>query len=424
MPEKGWTPMNTSRAGSKTLLRELNRHLVLQVIAERAPLSRSEIARVTKLTPSTITHIVGSFVSRGLVTEEQTSNASAGRSPILVDLNPSAGALVGIKLRDEDLTLVVCDLRCQVLFSHGYDLTGHVGSPIDTLDQISEIVTGALSALSLQPPQVVGVGIGVPGIVDRSRRRILTDHVHGWHSIDAATLLEQRLKIPVVIDNVVNTLATGQSYVGTAKDVDDFLVVTIGRGIGLSAVINGSVHRGSHGAAGDFGHTIIERGEHAPECNCGKRGCLEAIASDWGIVRATAGSDPGLTVEHEIEGLVQRARNGDADLRTLFERAGAVLGAAMANLYSLFDPEVVLVSGEGLRARDLLWDPLLRAFRDGTTLPGELPLRVIETDETDWAQGASALVLNTLLSSPMEGSSGAAMLERLMSDQTRVAEFA
>ncbi|SBT65764.1 Sugar kinase of the NBD/HSP70 family, may contain an N-terminal HTH domain [Micromonospora sediminicola] len=414
--------MAATRPGSKRLLRDINRHLVLQLIAEHGPLSRTDLARRGQLTASTITHIVADFAAAGLITETAAVRASAGRQPVLVDLAPQTGHLVGIKLRDDDMTVVVADLRCSVVHALEAPVAPDA-APREAVEMISAAIEKAVREAGVPRESLLGVGVGVPGVVDAARRRIVFSHARGWRDADIGGWLESRLGVPVWIDNVVNTLAMGLNRFGAGRDAGDFLVVTVGRGIGLGAVLGGGLFRGAHGAASDFGHTTVDASPYAPHCNCGKRGCLEAVASDYGIVRAVLGHDPGLTVEDHIDAIVDRARSGDERLRELFRRAGESLGVAIANLINLFDPALVLLAGEGLRAKDLFLDRLRAAVPLHTPghRPDELYVELLDVTDQDWARGAAAIVLHELLRSPVWTSDRPPLIHRLLPEAAATA---
>lgn len=402
------------RPGSKRLLREMNRHRVLQLVVDRGPISRTELARDSGLTASTITHIAADFVLAGLVTEVASTEGGIGRHPVMLDLDPSAGYLVGVKLRDDDMTVAVCDLRCEILFSCEASVPPDA-LPGEAVTVVARNVEDAIAAAGIDRQLVLGVGLGVPGIADSERRWIVFSHARKWRDVNFGRMVEDSLGVPVWIDNVVNTLAIGQRRFGDVCDSTDFLLVTIGRGIGMSAVIGGQLHRGNRGAASDLGHVTVDSSPYAPPCNCGKRGCLEAFASDYGIVRAAIGRDPGPSVERFIEQIVEDARGGDPRLRALFERAGEVLGVAIANLYNLYDPDRVILAGEGLRAQDLFLDKLQSTVPLHT--PGHRPVDihvdVLPVDDVAWARGAAALVLDELLRAPVYEADRPSLFDRL-----------
>ncbi len=394
--------MVATRTGSKRLLRDLNRSIVLNLIAERGPLSRTALARHGGLPAATVTRIVGDFVAADLISEVGSDESSGGRRPILLSINPAAGHVVGVKLREDGVTAAVCDLACTVVHHRESTLPLDV-EPYRVVDAIAVAVERCIDEAGVARQGVLGVGVGLSGLIDSSRGLCRYSAILGWRDVDLGPALEYKLRLPVRVDNDVNTLAVAERHFGVGREAADFLLVTVGRGIGLGIVVGGEIYRGARGGAGEFGHMTVDTEIDAPLCNCGKRGCLEAIASDYGILRAAYDADPGHGVEGAMGALIQRARNGDAALQSILARAGASLGVGIANLINIFDPALVVIGGEGLRAGDLILDPLRAA------IPGhafgrsrdDITLLICQTGEADWARGAASLVLREVFRPPI-----------------------
>lgn len=405
------------RTGSKQLLRDLNQTLVFNVIAARGAISRTEIVRETGLPAATVTRITREFVMAGLVTEEMTTTTepNGGRRPILLRINPTLGFVVGVKLREDSMTLAVCDLGCTVVYSCEAALPeGSV--PHEVCDAIAEGVGSALRQAGVPRQQLLGVGVGLAGLIDSAAGVCRYSAIMGWRDVELQAPLEYKLRIPVRLDNDVNTLAVAERLFGPthARAANDFVVVTIGRGIGLGVVIGGEIYRGASGGAGEFGHTTIDMSEDAPVCNCGKRGCLEAIASDYGILRAALKRDPGNHVEAEMHALLERT--DEPDVQHIFARAGTALGIAIANLINIFDPKLVLLTGEGVRAGDILLQPMRQAIPQHTFgRPfDQAALHISTTDEIAWARGAASLILREVFHPPIYDGDASSMMASLL----------
>ena len=288
--------MSYTRTGSKRLIRDLNLSIVFNLIVEHGSISRTELAKRSGLPAATITRIVGDFIAAGLVHEVSSEESSGGRRPVLLSINPYAGYVVGVKLRENSMTVTVCDLGCTILHScEGYFTEG--APPHQVVEAIAEAVKRCTSEAGITFQRVLGVGIGLAGFIDSSRGLCRYSSILNWKDVELGPALEFKLRKRVRIDNDVNTLAVAERYFGEGRDAANFLLVTIGRGIGLGIVIRGEIYSGTHGGAGEFGHMTMATGEDAPLCHCGKYGCLEAIASDYGIVHAATGTVP----EHFIE---------------------------------------------------------------------------------------------------------------------------
>ncbi len=408
--------MAGTRTGNKRLLRDLNQSIVLNLITERGSISRTELAKRSRLPAATITRIVGDFLSAGLLLEVTSEESSGGRRPVLLSINPSAGYVVGVKLREDSMTLTVCDLNCTIIHTCEENLVD-IAVPHRVVDAIAEAVKRCVSEAGVSVRKVLGVGVGLSGLIDSSRGICRYSAILGWRDVELGPALEFKLRLPVRMDNDVNTLAVAERYFGAGRDAANFLMVTVGRGVGLGLVVGGEIYRGSRGEAGEFGHMTVDTSADAPLCNCGKRGCLEAIASDYGILRAATGTDPGHHVEDTIGTLIDRARTGDVAIQSIFTRAGNALGVAIANLINIFDPARILIGGEGLRAGDLLLEPMRATIPQHTFGPSRegIDLVTCPTDDTNWARGAASLILREVFQSPIYENEEALAIDDLLS---------
>lgn len=396
--------MSATRTGNKRLLRDLNQSIVFNMIVERGSISRTELAKQSGLPAATITRIVGNFLSAGLVSEVSSEESSGGRRPVLLSINPSAGYIVGVKLREDSMTVAICDLNCTIIHALEENTLANADTlPHRVVEAIAEAVKRCLSEAGISVRKVLGIGVGLSGLIDSSRGICRYSAILNWRDVELGPALEFKLRLPVRMDNDVNTLAVAERYFGAGRDAANFLLVTVGRGVGLGIVVGGEIYRGSHGGAGEFGHMTVDTSADAPLCNCGKRGCLEAIASDYGILRAATGIDPGHHVEDTIGTLIDRARMGDANTQAIFTRAGNALGVAVANLINIFDPALVLLGGEGMRAGELILGPLRNTMPQHVfgRSNADIALDTLQTNEVNWARGAASLVLHEVFRPPI-----------------------
>lgn len=395
--------MPTTRMGSKRLLRDLNQNIVFNLITRHGTISRTELAKLSKLPAATITRIVSNFLESGLISEVAADASSGGRRPILLSINPSAGYVAGVKLREDSMTVVICDLSCTPLFTCEQQITPGM-TPEQIIDVIAEAVERSWRAAGIVKQQVLGVGVGLSGLIDSVHGTCRYSAILGWRDIELGSALMHKLHITVRVDNDVNTLAVAERYFGAGRDAANFLMVTLGRGNGIGIVVGGEIYRGSYGAAGEFGHITIDTAEDAPLCTCGKRGCLEAIASDFAIQRRASEAYPERYAGATITALIERAQQGDQFLIDVFAHAGEALGIAIANMINLFDPTCVLIGGEGLRAGNLMLDAMHAAIPRhvfGPTTAESVKLIFCPTDETYWARGAASLILREMLQPPI-----------------------
>ncbi|GCE10199.1 ROK family transcriptional regulator [Tengunoibacter tsumagoiensis] len=394
--------MNTTRAGSKGLIRDMNRSRVLNIIASHGPISRVEVARQSGLTAATITNIMNDFINADLVWETATEESSGGRPPILLRINPSAGYVIGVKLREYKVIVVLCDLECHVLYQTESPLPIDA-QPYQVVDIIAADFEKCLHENQINHQDVLGMGVGVSGLVDEKRGILRYSNFFRWQNVELGPALEFKTRVPVIIENDVNMLTLAEYQYGSGRISSTCILVSIGHGVGMGLIIGGELFRGAYGSAAEFGHITMDSSPTAPPCTCGKRGCLEAIISDYGIIYAALGGELGFSDEQLMQTLINRARTGDTQIQAIFQRAGEVLGIALANLVNLFDPAQILIAGEGLRDEDLLLKPARAMIPQHTFghIRTDVPLITVPSDNRRWAQGAASVFLHEVFRPPI-----------------------
>ena len=362
---------------------------VLRAIATYGPLSRAQIARDLSLSGPTLTQATKYLIARGLVCELEQSPSTGGRPATLLGLVAGAGQVIGIKLAEDHLVGVVVDLESNVQWNFE-EVFNSRGS--DAITLLSKIL---LKHSKKVKGQILGIGIGVPGVVSPGDSGTTDSAILGWSSVNVGQLLSEILKVPVLLENDVNTLSITESLYGRGRDVSNFLTITLGRGIGLGIVINGELYTGSHGA-GEIGHvTSVANGLL---CECGKRGCLETVASDPAIL-SRAISDGVLPKNSDISKLWDLARKDVKVATKYFKPAGEALSLAIANVVNVFGPELVLISGEGSQAWDI-WQKFVLKSLNENVVPTmkKFEIEIDPWDDAKWALGATAIVLQASLS--------------------------
>jgi predicted NBD/HSP70 family sugar kinase len=383
------------RRGSPGLIRDLNRSAVLGLIGE-APIARVEIARQLHLSQATVTEVTRELVDTGLVEVVHQGPSSGGRPPLLLGIVAGAAQALGVKISADHFDLVRVSLDGEILAT--------ASQPFDPrADGALDAIAGSLAALVPKggTAKLLGIGLGVPGLVDGHGN--VEAPIFGWRDFPLGPTLRQRLRLPILIDNDVNTLAVAERLYGRGRGIDHFLTVTIGRGVGLGIIIGGDVYRGWLGGAGEFGHVAVTVG--GPLCECGKRGCLEALVADPALILQAVESGlelPAGQPATQVAALRGLAQRGEQRALSIYAEAGATFGRAVAGLVNVLNPQLIVISGEGT----LAWQYLAEAFEESIREAAFPPLRdaVIEVDPWDdakWARGAAALVLRATFAAPL-----------------------
>src|SRR5437763_8339276 len=383
------------RTASTGLTRDLNRAAIFKRIGSSGPIARAQIARQLGLSPATVTAVTRELLDQGLVRVVDRSQARRGRPALLLEVVGGAAAAFGAKVAPDHVVGVRVDLEGEVLerFEAPFD-----ASAPDAVERLGDLLTGWLDEARSTVP-LLGVGLGVSGVVDGAQGT-LDSPLLGWRGVRLAGLLSDRLRLPVYVDNDVNTLAVAERLHGRGREIEHFVTVTIGRGVGLGIVTGGDIYRGHGGGAGEFGHTTVVA--DGPQCSCGKRGCLEALVADPALV-AAARRARLLKRDEGVERLTALADAGNVRAREIFANAGETLGRAVGDLANVLSPELVLVSGEGTRA----WPHMVGSFEGAFRAALFGPLRGVRVevepwDDARWAVGAATLVLRASFAAPLD----------------------
>jgi N-acetylglucosamine repressor len=392
--------------GSRKLIRAINRSSVLYSIMRFGPISRTQVAERTGLSAATITGITAELIEANLIFEKEEGDSRGGRRPILLSINPHGGYVVGLKLAEKNITAALLDLEANLIAAHTTDFLNHTTD--DAIIGLTSAVEGLLRGSEVQKGQLIGVGVGLAGIVDADAGVLQHSPIFGWHEFRLRDALQDRLEVPVYIDNDVNTLTLTEKWFGAGRGVDHFLSVTIGRGVGLGIVIDGQLYHGSRGGAGEFGHTVID--PEGAECDCGKRGCLETIVSDPALLKAAAQAFSSGRLSRpvkDLSDLMAMAGAGDPVALGIFQHAGDALARGIANLINVLCPQLIIISGEGIRAGSVIFDPMFAALPK-YVMPGlsdHVEIRIDEWADHAWARGAAGIVLRDLFESPIHRTS-------------------
>lgn len=389
--------------GNRELIRAINRSTILNVIKAHGAIPRAEIARLTGLSPATVSAISTELIEENLVFEKETGDSSGGRRPIMLAINPHGGCVVGIKVMEDHAIGALTDLEATPLGKQSYPLKDT--SPEGVSRALSELVAELMKESEKPSPRLMGVGVGLAGIVDSVQGLVRQSPFFGWTDIPLREMIQTQVQVPVYLDNDVNTLAFAEKWFGAGRGIDNFLVVTFGRGIGLGIVVNGQFVHGTRGGAGELGHTVVRPGGEV--CSCGKRGCLEMYASEPAILRQAAEVfEHGQlsSLPQSPEDMVALANQGETTAREIFAQAGQLLGQSIANLINIFNPQRILINGEGVRAGKWLFDPMQAAIDEHTmpSLRGDVSILVEPLEDDAWARGAASLVLHELFESPIK----------------------
>jgi predicted NBD/HSP70 family sugar kinase len=274
-------------------------------------------------------------------------------------------------------------------------------TPPEVLAVIETLVDRVAAKAGMRRSDLSAVGIGLPGYIDSPSGRVLWSSILTERAVPLSTLAGARLGLPVYVDNDANLCALAELWFGAGRGRSDFAVVTIEHGLGMGMVLNHRIYRGAMGLGMELGHTKVEL--DGALCRCGQRGCLEAYVADYALAReaTTALNRPAtdtLSINALLESLYDHAKAGNATARSIFRRAGRYLAVGLSNVVNLFDPELIILSGDRMRY-DYLYAAETLAEMDNLAINSGRPRPKIEIHawgDLLWAHGAAALALSVV----------------------------
>lgn len=363
-------------------------------ILTHGPIGRIGIGRAVGLSQAAVTKAVAPLIRDGFVHEDIATQRglAPGRPVYPLSVVPMSLLVIGVKVNPGEVIGVATTMTADVLHTaHRAVVDNSVAAVVEA---VAALTVELQVALGTQADRVAGIGVSVSGDVDSANGVVRDSPLLGWEGVRLRALLEDRIDLPILIDNDVRALTIAEQWFGVGVDVDSFAIATIGSGIGSGIYLNGDVVAGSHGVAGEIGHLPLASEDLI--CTCGRRGCVEAEASS-GAILAAVRRDTGLP-DLTMQQAVDLAHGGDPAATRAFDRAGTVIGSAIAALANLVGPAIILVTGEGVVDYDLFERRIREAFAAhafGAAARCLIVTRAHTFD--DWARGAAASVIRAVV---------------------------
>ncbi len=317
------------------LTKQHNRDLVLRTIFSHNSISRAEAARVTNLTRTTVSDVVNVLLSEGLVQEVGHGESIGGKSPVLLSVVADSRYMIGLNLAQDKFIGAVVNLRGEI--KEIVEAVVHDDNGEKALKLVYQILD-QLTHRKLKP--LVGIGVGTPGLVN-TREGVVVNAVNlEWRDLPLGRLLEEKYKLPVWVLNDSQAAAIGE-YVYGGDHVPDknLIVVNVIHGIGAGILINGRLFQGDGGGAGEIGHVVVQ--ENGELCRCGKRGCLETVASARAVVQQMKMAS--------LEEVFLAFQDGNPKAKAVVGKAGQFLGASLANLIGTLNIQKIVLTGDMTR---------------------------------------------------------------------------
>jgi predicted NBD/HSP70 family sugar kinase len=370
----------TPKKATHQLTKQHNRDLVLKTIFDNKTISRAEIARITKLTRTTVSDVVARLMAEGLVEEVGLGSSIGGKSPILLSLVADSRYLIGLNLGQNKFIGAVINLRGEI--KETMEVEVHDNNGEKALQLVYQILD-QLVRRRLQP--IVGIGVGAPGLINTGEGIVVNAVNLEWKDLPLGKLLQARYQMPVTVLNDSQATAIGEYVYGGEHKLDsNLIVVNVKHGIGAGILINGQLFQGDGGGAGEIGHVVVQ--QDGALCRCGKRGCLETLASVRAVIqRAQMDS---------LEAVEAAFRAGDSKVRQIVLEAGRYLGISLASLIGTLNIQKIVLTGDMTQFGELWLESVKHAMQEAafTRMAEGTQLEIGKLDYRGCILGASAML--------------------------------
>jgi N-acetylglucosamine repressor len=387
----------TVQRATRTTQRDINRRILLNLIRDHQPISRADLARRMNVSLGAIKPIMDELLDSRTVVEGGTANTPRGRKPTMLHIRTRDRYAVAVDVRLGHTTVALTDFDFRQLTLETLE------TPSDPRALVERVAATVAKVLNGRSGTHEGVGVIVPGMVDRRTGRVVYSPQLGWRDVDIRQPLAEATGLRVMLENAPTACAIGEIWFPTslAPDQDSFAYVAVSDGVGTGLVLNGELVRGHKETAGEFGHLPLDI--NGPRCLCGLRGCLEAYTSNLATLARYRGwdySDPGTLdrlrqSELDIVDLIRLAARSDEGATEALLETARYLGYGLAGVITAFSPAGIIVGGEITGAWELIGEAVQRAVRERTLTEAarSTPILPASTQGASRLRGATSLLV-------------------------------
>lgn len=394
----------------KFMMAQLNRRSVIDIIRTQAPINKAEIAKQTGLSIPTVMKITDEFDKNHLVRVTGKGESSGGKRPELLELIPDAYYIIGVDIGRSRIKAIVMDLSGKLVVKERVK-TGETLPEQQLIGRLTDLIGRVIRESGFAMEQFLGLGIGMPGLLDSERGTVLFSPDFHWENVELLKPIGEHFPMYTILENSNRAMAMGEHWFGAGVESSYFVCVNLGHGIGSAIVQNGEFYRGSCGSSGEIGHITLEK--KGPLCSCGNQGCLEALASANAMAsqaRQAVREGRGLRMLELAQGEVENidakevfdaAREGDRTAAEIVDRAIEYIGIGLAGYINLLDPDMLILAGGVTNAGDYLLDRLKAVIkaRQMKSAGRKVKIRVSKLGSDAAAIGAASIILKQFIES-------------------------
>ncbi len=374
---------------------------LLDVIRGAGRISRVDLARRTGLTGATVSIVVRKLIDKGMVVEAGRAESTGGKPAVLLELDPDARYAIGVHLEQSTITYVISNLGGAVV-GRWRHTKAETGEPSPVVERISLDLAALIASVGIDPDLLVGLGVVSPGPLTSSVGMTLTrPTMNAWTDFPLAEKLQRATGLPVMLENDATASAVGEYWSGSRGSSACFAALYMGVGLGSGLMVRGDLYRGASSNTGEVGHICVEL--DGPQCWCGGRGCVEALAGPEVVVaqaKAAGVPLPGTGHDKDFAALTRRALADDEQAKKILYRSARYVALAAQALANIMDLDRIVLTGPAFAQAGSLYVPAIRqqldrSFFARTTHPIEVSISVHAAEAA--AIGGAALVLQSEL---------------------------
>jgi len=382
---------------------------ILNIIYNNGPATKLGLAKNLDVNLTTVSKLVNElyFLDKVIALSGEDLS-SGGRKPKLYIIDKKIGHIIGVDVGGYNIRVVITDIAGNVL-NRLKEKNNFSSDGALLTERVAALISQVKNNVDIDDSTLFGIGMSISGVIDYNEgRSIYCPNIGGLNDFPVKSFMEAKMGLPVFVDDSVRCMAIAEKHFGAAKGYENFLFVSLGKGIGVGIYVNGKVYRSSTGLSGELGHITVA--EDGPLCNCGNRGCLEAIASGPGIIRrAQEGIESGIITSLNsiiagdfekltVEMIAEAAKQGDKFAYHIINRTGEYIGIAISAALNLFGSELVVLGGGIAGSGDIMTEAIKRTVQLRALGVISSRVKIVESslDEFIAARGAAAKFINML----------------------------
>ena len=380
--------------GSAKLIKDINRQIVLNLILKQGPISGADLAKKTKMRPSTISGILKALSALGLIVDVGTgkSTSQGGRKPVLWQIDARGGYAIGMEVIRKKFITTIMDLESKIV-AKGTRRTGSFNNENQLVEEIDGEVKRILSDNQIDPKKVIGMGLGITGLVDTNKAEILQTTVLKKRNVPLSKLLDEKMDMGVIVENDANAAAYGEHWIGIGKKTKHLIYLEVNEevtGIGCGIVINGQVYRGANMCAGEVGLILpsISNLYHKDTLVVQESILLDLVEGD--VEKITT------------DILLKAVKQNDRLALRMLEDLGEILGDEIVRMVNLLNPEMIILGGDIADASEFILEPIRNTIRRKAldAVSNVVKVEISSFGNYAVAVGAASLVLQQVYREP------------------------